>query len=403
MPAGPSNPPRMDPLPSRALRDVRLAVVDVPAQAAPGSEIIATVSLANHSAYALDSTPPAPFHLAYRWYGQDGRALTLGEPARTLLWRRSRPQAHERYAVRVVAPDECGQFILRILAVQEHVRWYDGGNDELSCRVPVVVAEPPLADAAPLLRFEAKRSSQNGEDGILRELFVRLGVGPRLVVEFGVEDGAECNAAQWIRDYGWEALLIEADEMCFARLQQRYGANPRVRLLRRVVDAHNLPAIFRDAQIPEEFDLLSIDVDGNDYWLWRSLRGYCPTVVTVEYNPRYAPPQRWIMRYDPAHRWDGTSHYGASLTSLSELGEELGYALVGTDGNGVNAFFVRRERLASAALRALTPAEAYRPFAFARHPFRPGAHVAREVRLGPEPEEIADAPSSPHATREGVT
>ena len=95
--------------------------------------------------------------------------------------------------------------------------------------------------------------------------------------------------------------------------------------------------------MPEEPDLVSIDVDGNDYWIWRALTGYRPRLVIVEYNGAIDPRERRVMPYTPGFRWDGTSDYGASLGALEELAAEKGYRLVHTELAGVNAFFVRED------------------------------------------------------------
>jgi hypothetical protein len=98
--------------------------------------------------------------------------------------------------------------------------------------------------------------------------------------------------------------------------------------------------------VPKAPDLLVVDIDGNDYWVLASiLSEYAPRVVVVEYNASWPPPVEWVMSYAPAHVWDGTRYFGASLTSLAKLGTAHGYSLVGCDPSGVNAFFVRDDQL----------------------------------------------------------
>jgi hypothetical protein len=143
-----------------------------------------------------------------------------------------------------------------------------------------------------------------------------------------------------------------------------------------LITAENIATIFDSHRVPDEFDLLSIDIDGNDYWVWRALRRFRPRVVVIEYNAAYAPPKRWVMAYNVDHRWDETTYYGASLTSLEFLGAELGYALVATDDAGVNAFFVRRDLVRPAYMAALTAEAAYHPPGFLGSSGGVG-HVAR--------------------------
>ena len=93
----------------------------------------------------------------------------------------------------------------------------------------------------------------------------------------------------------------------------------------------------------KEIDLLSIDIDGNDYYVFKAINNINPRVVVIEFNAKFPPPMEWIMPYNPTHIWDGTDNQGASLQSLVNLGKTKGYNLVATNLNGVNAFFVRED------------------------------------------------------------
>lgn len=211
--------------------------------------------------------------------------------------------------------------------------------------------------------FEARTSSQNGEDGILAEIVRRLRIGAGFFVEFGVQDGSVCNTAL-LAAGGWAGVYIEADAADSERLARRYASSSRVKTCREFVTAENIAEIFSRAGVPREFDVLSIDIDGNDYWVWRALSTYRPRIVVIEYNAEHPPPERWVMKYDPAHRWDKTTYYGASLASLTALADGLGYALVGTEKTGVNAFFVRKDLVRDAGFRALDASEGYHPVGY---------------------------------------
>jgi hypothetical protein len=230
-----------------------------------------------------------------------------------------------------------------------------------------------------LRAFEKRVFSQNGEDGILAEIFRRAGTDTRYFVEFGVETGAQCNCARLAVEENWSGLFMEAHPPCFRELAERYRPYPGVRCLERVITSANIEALLAEQQVPREFDLLSIDIDGNDYWVWSAIRNWRPRVVVIEYNASYPPPRRWVMKENPDHRWDGTTYYGASLASLAALGKEKGYTLVGTDSNGVNAFFVRDDLagpprfLDPVALYHYSPPR-YGPY-MGGHPPRPGPGV----------------------------
>jgi hypothetical protein len=197
--------------------------------------------------------------------------------------------------------------------------------------------------AGDLRAFERRVHSQNGEDGILQEILRRVGTLNRFFVEVGVESGAECNCARLALEEGWHGLFLEADAGQFAGLARRYARREGVRCMHAAVTSANVEALLAGADVPRDFDVLSIDIDGNDYWVWAAVQRWRPRVVVIEYNAAHPPPERWVMREDQDHCWDGTAYYGASLASLAALGRKKSYTLVATDCTGVNAFFVRDE------------------------------------------------------------
>ncbi len=235
-----------------------------------------------------------------------------------------------------------------------------------------------LARLDGLNEFEQRHFSQGGEDGIISALALRIGTTNRFFVEFGVSDGSECNTAALALRYRWSGVMIEGDAGRFAELSEVYGERAGVQVVNRYVSAENIVEIFESANVPREFDLLSIDIDGNDYWVWEKLASYRPRIVITEYNGSLPPPKRWVMQYNPSHRFDGTTYYGASLASLNALAERLGYALVGTNRGGINAFWLRNDVLEGSGFRKLSPEEAYhvpRRFLFMRLPRKDGPSV----------------------------
>ena len=196
-------------------------------------------------------------------------------------------------------------------------------------------------DARNLCRFERKVYSQQGEDGILEEIFRRIGVESRSFVEFGIQDGSECCARNLLENHGWNGVWLEGDPAHVERARHRFGSFP-VRIVQAFLTRENINALLDEADVPRTPDLLVVDVDGNDYWLLAEiLRHRAPRVIAVEYNGAFGPRSSWVMPYDPSHRWDGTCYFGASLSALSDLAARHGYRLVGCDSLGVNAFFVR--------------------------------------------------------------
>jgi len=198
--------------------------------------------------------------------------------------------------------------------------------------------EPP-----DLTAYELRVFSQNGEDGVLAEILRRIGVAGRTFAEFGVGDGTEGNTVFLAQVLGWSGAYMEADDGAYAALERRFAGNPRVATLHAAVEPGTVEALFEQVGVAEEPDVLSVDVDGNDYWIWRALEAFRPRVVVIEYNGDLDPTVPKVMPYAPGWRWDHTSGYGASLAALEALGADKGYRLVHTELAGVNAFFVRDE------------------------------------------------------------
>jgi hypothetical protein len=114
---------------------------------------------------------------------------------------------------------------------------------------------------------------------------------------------------------------------------------------RETIRADNVNELFARYEVPESFDLLSIDIDGNDYWVWKAIRGFRARVVVIEYNALFGLEVSKVMPYDPNHVWDKTGYHGASLAAMRKLGMQLGYSLVFTNVYGANTFFVLRSEL----------------------------------------------------------
>jgi hypothetical protein len=224
-------------------------------------------------------------------------------------------------------------------------------------------------------RWEARVFSQNGEDGILLHLFSRIGVADRTFVEFGVGDGTECNTANLSINFGWRGLLMDRDEEAVERARRFYESvlearASELRIVPCAVTAENIDEVLAAEGARGEIDLLSIDIDGNDYWVWRAITAVDPRVVVIEYNASFGPDRSMTVAYDPGFdrfaKHPSGYYHGASLAAQAKLGAEKGYVLVGCDSNGVNAFFVRRD-VAEGRLPAVTAKDAYVPDYRRRH------------------------------------
>jgi hypothetical protein len=215
---------------------------------------------------------------------------------------------------------------------------------------------PRLADA------EFKVFSQFGDDGIIQYLTGLLAPLPPSFIEFGVEDYAESNTRFLLVQDGWRGLVLDGSERLLARLRAEdlYWRHD-LSAVTAFVDRDNVNGLFREAGFTGELGLLSIDIDGNDYWVWERIEAVQPTVVVCEYNAVFGATRAVTVPYDPgfvrtrAH--PSNLYFGASLRALCLLAERKGLAFVGTNSAGNNAYFVRKDRLGP--LRPLTAEEGF--------------------------------------------
>lgn len=257
--------------------------------------------------------------------------------------------------------------ITRSVDLQSQVLW--------EMHVGELLRAAPYDDPRRLERHGFRSFSQNDEDGILQEILRRLALGPGTFVEVGVEQGLQ-NNTRLLLYRGWRGLWVEADERACQAIQRTFAHELRagqLQLAHSFVTRENIAGTLEATPFAQP-DLLSIDIDGNDYWIWQALT-VRPPVVVIEYNAKFRPPTAWVMKYDAAHRWDYSDYYGASLQSLHDLARRKGYLLVGTCLAGVNAFFVR-EDLAADRFAEPDPAALYNPARFYLQHLLPSGHPA---------------------------
>ena len=189
-------------------------------------------------------------------------------------------------------------------------------------------------ESCKLLQAAANVTSQSGEDGILACIFELIGEGTRWCVEFGAWDGRKLSNTWNLLQQGWHGVLIEGDAAKFAKLRRNTAGNPRVTCLHGLVQPQagpgSLDGFLSRTAIPQAFDLLSIDIDGNDYHVWASLAAYRPRVVVIEYNPCIPNDVVFVQDCDPS------VNQGCSLRALVELGRKRGFELACvTESNGI--------------------------------------------------------------------
>lgn len=218
-------------------------------------------------------------------------------------------------------------------------------------------------DEKRLKRYERQVYSQNGEDGIIEEIFRRIGKTNKYFVEFGVENGLETNSTYLLLK-GWSGLWLEGSSKAIKNIHRRFSRviqNGQLTAPQAFITAENIEALFAEASVPAELDMLSIDVDRNDYYVWKAIASYSPRLVVIEYAATIPPTTSWVIDYDANKTWDGTSFSGASLKALEELGREKGYSLVECDFTGSNAFFVRDDLVGGYFAAPFTAEHHYQP------------------------------------------
>ena len=227
-----------------------------------------------------------------------------------------------------------------------------------------ILRSPRYADDKRLIKFGFKVYSQADEDGIIRDIFKRIGIINRTVVEIGCSNGLETNTL-YLLIQGWRGLWIEGDPNNVISIKRKFAhiiEQDRLQVQCAHVDQDNANLLVERLSPSSEIDLLSIDIDGNDYHVFKAIESISPRVVVIEYNAKFPPPTEWIMEYNPKHSWDGkTDYFGASIKSLELLSVKKGYALVGCNLSGVNAFFVRLDLLGNNFREPYTAENHYEP------------------------------------------
>lgn len=220
-----------------------------------------------------------------------------------------------------------------------------------------LLASPRYADRRSLMRHGFKSYSQCDEDGILQEILRRIGTTNRIFLEIGVGNGQENNSVYLLLQ-GWSGVWVECNPGNLEAIRERFSAtlgNGRLVLLGTEITRDNVNDVLRSATLLPaglEIDLLSIDIDGNDHHVLSAIEVLRARVIVVEYNGKFKPPVAWAMPYNPAHRFDGTDNFGASLNAFDELLGRRGYSLVGCNASGTNAFFVRADLAAEELFQA---------------------------------------------------
>jgi hypothetical protein len=213
--------------------------------------------------------------------------------------------------------------------------------------VPALLRKMYLADVKlnPPYDLQAERfsfSSQNDEDGLVLALFKRIGMTNCRFVEFGCGMNGG-NSGFLASELGWHGLMVDARDDAIRKIVIRFtGHNVTARHLALTTD--NVNPLIEETGFAGEIDLLSIDIDGIDYWIWQAITACNPRMVAIEYNWLFGPDMAVTVPYSATFDVSAIglrSYHGASLAALVHLGRTKGYRLVATER--INAFFLRQD------------------------------------------------------------
>ena len=193
---------------------------------------------------------------------------------------------------------------------------------------------------------ELRIFSQNGEDGVLHALINALNIEEFFFVEFGIGDGWSCNTRALAEVFDWGGVYFEINKTDYLKAKEKYISSDKVSIFNQAISRETVNAQFSEANVPHKFGVLSLDIDGQDYWVLEALaEQYEPAIMVLEYNSSRASNDMQVEIQDLDQQHVLSASWGASLGALSALAEKKGYELVHTEMAGVNAFFVRKELL----------------------------------------------------------
>jgi hypothetical protein len=209
---------------------------------------------------------------------------------------------------------------------------------------------------------EMKVFSQFGEDGIIQYLINRIPIDTDTFIEFGVEDYVESNTRFLLKHDNWRGLVIDGNAASVEAIREdRVSVYHDLTSVCAFVTRENIDGLIRGAGLAGDIGLLSIDIDGNEYWVWKAITAVSPRIVVCEYNSLFGPEAAVTIPYAPDFDYNRAHHsrlyFGASLAALCSLAEEKGYDFAGTNSAGHNAFFVRKD--VSQFVRTFTAKEGY--------------------------------------------
>ena len=201
-----------------------------------------------------------------------------------------------------------------------------------------------------LSEVEFQVFSQWGDDGIIQYLINKLDIPNKTFIEFGVENYTESNTRFLILNDNWTGYVLDGSEDNVIYIKNdAVSWACELHAVSAFITKENINDLIKRVNFNKEVGILSIDIDGNDYWVWKEIDCINPIIVIAEYNSVFGKNTSWTVPYDPAfvrkEKHFSTLYYGASLRALATLANEKGYEFIGCNSKGNNAYFIRRDKI----------------------------------------------------------
>jgi len=209
-----------------------------------------------------------------------------------------------------------------------------------------------------LSEVEFKVFSQWGDDGIIQWLASNLEFPDKTFVEFGVENYRESNTRFLMMNNNWSGLVMDGSESNVSQIiNSEYFWKFNLSAKAVFIDTDNINSLLSSSELRKEVGILHIDLDGNDYWIWKEIKVISPIVVILEYNSIFGIDRSITIPYDKSFNRTNAHYsnlyYGASLRALHQLSADKGYSFIGCNSAGNNAYFVRKDKLNDSVREAI--------------------------------------------------
>ncbi len=201
-----------------------------------------------------------------------------------------------------------------------------------------------------LSEVEFQVFSQWGDDGIIQFLISKIDFPNKTFIEFGVENYIESNTRFLLLNDNWTGYVIDGSSKNIDYIKSDI-ISWACELYAEVafINAENINELLKKSNFDLEIGILSIDIDGNDYWIWKAINIINPIIVIIEYNSVFGKNTTWTVPYDPGfvreEKHSSILYFGASLKSLVILAEQKGYGFIGCNSKGNNAYFIRKDKI----------------------------------------------------------